>query len=63
VDPKMKKQSTFRRLLTYTFKHKALLLAANFGLLITSLSLVLLPGLTGQIIDTISKGGDKHKLN
>jgi len=49
---------TFKRLFGYTWKHKLLLLVANIGLLISSAGMVLLPLLSGQMVDTIRIGGD-----
>lgn len=39
--------STFLRLLKYTYKHKLLLVIGNISLVVTSLSMVAIPYLTG----------------
>ena len=44
---KKPKGSSFLRLIRYSWKHKLLLFVGNFGLLVTSLSMVALPYLTG----------------
>ncbi|CAD8176902.1 unnamed protein product [Paramecium octaurelia] len=57
------KGSNFMRLIQYSWKHKLLLFLGNFGLLVTSLSMVALPYLTGQMIDSITKSDGKEDLN
>jgi hypothetical protein len=44
---------TFKRLFGYTWRNKMLLLIANIGLIISSGGMVLLPLLSGNMVDTI----------
>jgi ABC-type multidrug transport system fused ATPase/permease subunit len=60
---KLPKTSTMKRLLTYTFKHKCLLVAANISLIFTSIGIIALPYLAGQIVDLISKDKNRDRLN
>ncbi|CAD8099465.1 unnamed protein product [Paramecium sonneborni] len=57
------KGSSFYRLIRYSWKHKLLLFLGNLGLIVTSLSMVALPYLTGQMIDSITKSDGKEDLN
>lgn len=56
-------RSSFLRLLRYTYRHKMLLVIGNFSLIITSLSLVAIPYLTGQMIDSITKTQSNERLD
>ncbi|CAD8129534.1 unnamed protein product [Paramecium sonneborni] len=49
------KRSSFFRLIQYSLQYKLLLFFGNLGLLITSISMVALPYLTGKMIDSITK--------
>ena len=49
---------TFKRLFGYTWKNKQMLLIANISLIVSSGGFVLLPLLSGQMVDTIRSSGD-----
>lgn len=50
--PKHLKQS-FMRLFSYTWKYKCTLLVANVAMLVSALGMVVLPYLSGEMIDDI----------
>ncbi|CAD8104708.1 unnamed protein product [Paramecium primaurelia] len=57
------KRSSIFRLIQYSLQNKLLLFFGNLGLLITSVSMVALPYLTGKMIDSITKSNSKENLN
>lgn len=49
---------TFKRLFGYTWRNKCLMIVANIGLIISSGGMVLLPLLSGKMVDAIRAGDD-----
>ena len=49
---------TFKRLFGYTWRNKCLMIVANIGLIISSGGMVLLPLLSGKMVDAIRAGED-----
>ena len=61
INPPKKKFSTYRRLLNYTFQNWGLVIIGNTGLIINSLSQIIIPYLCGEIITVITSQQDNPR--